>query len=728
MAAGESPQLIKRCSSLSDWFNQNSSYVASRRQLSRTTFLQKLKHHGCLGEDECNKLFSALDRDGNGWITMMEFLFGVLAFSDESVDAREGGENDWKGGAAGESTDNAVSGDPNTNRYLEQLRRQIGFYAMDQDRDGLLNYEELYRAFDRWNPELIRQHQDGVTYEDFSKLMTIEPGVLDFLKFKVDIVSALKNESELPRGEPSGADRPSPSSSSSLVVPPLCEAAVAAPGQDGWAGDRPGDEPGTYNEGDDVCHSAVTVEPTDAIVKRSDTPTSCATTEGRPSTNEKPHPPDNLNLRGQRGAKTAGLINQGATCYMNSILQCLYMEPHFRRLVFEWRQPQDDTLCYQYCLRTQLQQLFAFMQEGARTQSTQPLTNTFGEGYRVTTQHDANEFFSILLECLELVEGESGATTTTASGDGAEAATQGGAEPEASGHGSTETGAASSSRMSDAIRTLMELHVETSTECLECNDVSTQLEKAPFLTLSVKAGERGMKSVEECLEWFERKERLRGYFCHNCNKETEADNIMKLAKHPEVLMLHLSRYAYGYYGKKKLKHKVSIPPALDLNREPTHHFSEQSLESLFADDKALANYIGSKLLNGPNVYELQAVVVHSGSGAEGGHYYTLARDAEARTWHTADDSFISEIGGEDIAKSGGPGETVAFLLLYRRVGSSARDLLLPYPDPTTIPEALLKKAKEQYWNNQYWNNQYGNNQCGNNHQDGWGKKNKRSHN
>lgn len=36
----------------------------------------------------------------------------------------------------------------------------------------------------------------------------------------------------------------------------------------------------------------------------------------------------------------AGLSNQGATCYLNSFIQALYMTPEFRKAVFNWRMPE----------------------------------------------------------------------------------------------------------------------------------------------------------------------------------------------------------------------------------------------------------------------------------------------------------------------------------------------------------------------------------------------------
>lgn len=37
------------------------------------------------------------------------------------------------------------------------------------------------------------------------------------------------------------------------------------------------------------------------------------------------------------GAKYLGLSNQGATCYMNSLLQTLFMTPEFRTAIYSWK-------------------------------------------------------------------------------------------------------------------------------------------------------------------------------------------------------------------------------------------------------------------------------------------------------------------------------------------------------------------------------------------------------
>jgi len=73
----------------------------------------------------------------------------------------------------------------------------------------------------------------------------------------------------------------------------------------------------------------------------------------------------------------------------------------------------------------------------------------------------------------------------------------------------------------------------------------------------------------------------------------------------------------------------------------------------------------------PLLYELYAVIVHSG-GASSGHYYTLIKSGEA-SWIKMNDAFSSEVSAEDFSRvtAGGPGTSESAYMLFYGVKHSA---------------------------------------------------------
>jgi hypothetical protein len=95
-----------------------------------------------------------------------------------------------------------------------------------------------------------------------------------------------------------------------------------------------------------------------------------------------------------------GLCNQGATCYMNVILQSLFHIPQFRNLVYQM--PTAGVEDATKSIPLNLQRLFCQMQLGSRPCSTRGLTHSFGWTSRQTVvRQDTQEFCRILLDNLE---------------------------------------------------------------------------------------------------------------------------------------------------------------------------------------------------------------------------------------------------------------------------------------------------------------------------------------
>jgi ubiquitin C-terminal hydrolase len=92
---------------------------------------------------------------------------------------------------------------------------------------------------------------------------------------------------------------------------------------------------------------------------------------------------------------TVGLVNHGSTCYLNSILQCLLQNKPFLKALFSSNDAETA------CLR-ELKKLFTFLTHSIRNSvGTKGLLASFGwNESQIHDQHDAQEFFGILLDAL----------------------------------------------------------------------------------------------------------------------------------------------------------------------------------------------------------------------------------------------------------------------------------------------------------------------------------------
>lgn len=94
-----------------------------------------------------------------------------------------------------------------------------------------------------------------------------------------------------------------------------------------------------------------------------------------------------------------GLKNQGATCYMNSLLQTLFFTSKLRKAVYLMPTDSDDTY---KSVSLALQRVFYELQHSDKPVGTKKLTKSFGwETLDSFMQHDVQEFCRVLIDNLE---------------------------------------------------------------------------------------------------------------------------------------------------------------------------------------------------------------------------------------------------------------------------------------------------------------------------------------
>eukprot|EP01041_Mallomonas_annulata_P001788 gene1788-3471_t len=381
-----------------------------------------------------------------------------------------------------------------------------------------------------------------------------------------------------------------------------------------------------------------------------------------------PSPTDAWNFRPDKDLRSPlgymGLRNLGSTCYMNSLLQVLFMIPEIRYGILDApidRFVSEETM--RNNLLAQLQKLFLFLLLGSRKAY---LPEDWAYAFKddtglhpvnVLQQQDANEFLQLLCERLEKQQQNQqqqhqnnnhnhnnnlstiSENNVTEGKEGIDEEKdhsllpQNGVNNDDYGSSSNVKGSSSSSSSSNAstIPNLPQTLFQRTLGGRLCNqiiregDTMDNIREREEQYVCISLDVKGTGSLENSLTKFVAGEQIPNFEWEEGQSRV---NIMKrqcLLDVSDTVIFHLKRFELNFdtFLREKLNDEFTFPPHINL--------FQYTREGLMRDSSADSSSKSPPLIHHSDIekysYELGGVIVHTGT-TNSGHYYAYIRESE----------------------------------------------------------------------------------------------------
>ena len=345
-----------------------------------------------------------------------------------------------------------------------------------------------------------------------------------------------------------------------------------------------------------------------------------------------------------------GLKNLGCICYMNSILQQIYMVPTFRYAIMGFNGTNINELPDNDDSLNQLQIMYSYLTLSEKEDyNPKNFCKAFkdydGNPINVMVQQDSQEFFNNFFDKME--------------------------------------NNLKKTKYKYIINDVFSGRTCSSVICDSCKHVSNRFEDFYNLTLEVK----NISNLTDSLHKLITPEKIEDFKCSNCNKNVTINKRTSLSDLPNVLVFHLKRFYMNYEIERTEKINSRFEFPLNINMK------EFCIEDIDFSGKKFENddiYIKD---DSYYLYELKGINIHMGS-ADGGHYFSVINtlrggcgnvllenekneNTENNIWLKFNDSHISVFDINDIEKEcfGGSKKGLgfnyenfqnAYMLIYER--------------------------------------------------------------
>ncbi|KAG7820411.1 hypothetical protein KL928_001848 [Ogataea angusta] len=299
---------------------------------------------------------------------------------------------------------------------------------------------------------------------------------------------------------------------------------------------------------------------------------------------------DFLDYDSKKETGYVGITNQGATCYLNSLLQSYFFTKVFRKKVYQI--PTQDEISFGYnsfqqyleqpkSVSLSLQRIFYSLQTSDKPIDTLELTHSFGwNSADAFTQHDVQELNRILMDRLE--------------------------------------SKMKNTEIEGCLNDIFVGKMKSFIRCINVDYESSRIEDFWDIQLNVK----NLKNIRESFENYIELELLNGDNKYDASGYglQDAEKGVVFESFPPVLHLQLKRFEYDFEYDQlvKINDKYEFFDSIDLKPYL---------------DKEAPNYDENW------EYQLQGVLVHQGDVSVG-HYYAMIKPTPKDEWFRFEDDKV----------------------------------------------------------------------------------------
>lgn len=300
-----------------------------------------------------------------------------------------------------------------------------------------------------------------------------------------------------------------------------------------------------------------------------------------------------VNYDSKKETGLVGLKNQGATCYLNSLLQSLFFTNSFRKAVYQIATDTEETLDNSAYT---LQRLFYQLQTSNNAVDTRELTRSFGwDARHVFEQQDVQELCRKLIDLLE--EKMKGTPNE------------------------------------NVLKSLFSGDIKTYISCINIDFESSKVE--PFFDIQLTIA--GLDNLENSFRDYIEVERLEGenqYRAEGHGMQDAKKGVIFMS-FPDVLHLHLKRFDYDFHRdiQMKINDRYEYPECFDAS------------PFLAADVDRSESW----------EYQLHGVLVHQGD-LNAGHYYAFIKPQKDGWFYKFDDDKVTKARMHEVLEENFGGE------------------------------------------------------------------------